>query len=126
MTDAGIRRLLICAAWLALIVIAITTVAPIYDRPTFGHARIERLVAFMALGAMFAWSYPNRLLFSVLIVSCGAFGLEALQLITPDRHARLLDAFVKLAGGWSGLGFGHLTMSFMRAGRLRLGSQGDG
>jgi hypothetical protein len=126
LTDAGIRKLLICAAWLSLIVIAITTVVPIYDRPSFGHASIERLIAFVVLGAMFAWSYPNRLLFSVLIVSCGAFGLEALQLITPDRHARLFDAFVKLAGGWSGLGLGHLAMFFMRAGRLRLGSQSDG
>jgi hypothetical protein len=43
-----------------------------------------------------------------------AFGLEALQLLTPDRHARLLDALVKAAGGVCGIGIGQLAQLALR------------
>jgi hypothetical protein len=42
-----------------------------------------------------------------------AFGLEALQLLTPDRHSRLLEALLKAAGGVCGIGvsqFGQLVL----------------
>jgi len=37
------------------------------------------------------------------LLLAGAISLELLQLLTPDRHARLIDATTKLAGGFIGL-----------------------
>ena len=42
----------------------------------------------------------------IAIVIVSAFTLDALQLLTPDRHGRMLAAFVKMAGGLGGTGAG--------------------
>jgi hypothetical protein len=36
-----------------------------------------------------------------------------LQLLTPDRHARLLDALVKAAGGVCGIGIAQLAQQLL-------------
>ncbi|CAN7492006.1 hypothetical protein LJR220_004470 [Bradyrhizobium sp. LjRoot220] len=41
--------------------------------------------------------------------------LETLQLLTPDRHGRLLDAAVKVAGGISGIGAGQLMIMLLKS-----------
>jgi hypothetical protein len=38
--------------------------------------------------------------------------LEAMQLLTPDRHGRLIDAAVKVAGGICGIGLGNWKTCF--------------
>ena len=48
----------------------------------------------------------------VALVVGTAAGLEALQLLTPDRHGRAADAFVKALGGISGISVGQ-TLSFL-------------
>jgi len=51
----------------------------------------------------------------IAIVIGSAFTLEALQLLTPDRHGRLLDALVKAAGGLSGIGVTRLGLPILEA-----------
>jgi hypothetical protein len=48
------------------------------------------------------WSIPTVLLVVTIVVGA-ALGLEALQLLTPDRHARAMEALVKSLGGISGI-----------------------
>lgn len=49
------NRIVILAAWLALIVIAIVTVGPIDLRPVSGAPpQFERAVAFLVVGYLFA------------------------------------------------------------------------
>jgi hypothetical protein len=38
-----------------------------------------------------------------------------LQLLTPDRHGRLLDAIEKLVGGAAGIAAGLAILAFKRA-----------
>ncbi len=107
-----IQRISIIAGWLALAFILYATLSPIDDRPVVANAHLEHFVAFGMVGLAFALAYPNRLLLVVAIVLASAFGLEALQLLTPDRHGRLIDALVKAAGGICGISVGQL-MSFV-------------
>jgi VanZ family protein len=44
-----------------------------------------------------------------------AFGLEAMQLLTPDRHGRLIDAVIKATGGVCGIGISQLGLLVLRA-----------
>lgn len=66
----------------------------------------------MALAFMLG--YPRRTVLIVLLVIFSAFTLEAMQLLTPDRHGRLLDAIVKAVGGLAGIGAGRLTLLVLR------------
>jgi hypothetical protein len=50
-----------------------------------------------------------------VIITGSALALEALHLLTPDRHGRLLDAAMKAAGGICGIGIGQLGTLFLRA-----------
>jgi hypothetical protein len=80
-----IQRISTIVGWLGLAFIVYVTLSPIEYRPV------------------------------VAIILGSAFGLEALQLLTPDRHARVIDALVKAAGGICGIGFGQLRQLFLRA-----------
>ena len=92
------------AGWVALALIAFVTLAPISDRPTIAPAHTEHFVAFFVLGLMFMLAYPNRIVLVLLIVVGSAVTLEAAQLLTPDRHGRLMDASVKIVGAFCGIG----------------------
>lgn len=109
------------AGWLALAFIAFITLSPIQDRLSFAHPQAERFAAFAVMALAFVLGYPRRTALIVLFVICSAFTLEAMQLLTPDRHGRLLDAVVKMAGGLAGIGAGRLMLLMLRnqLGRLR-------
>ena len=62
------------------------------------------------MGCAFVFAYPRRTPIIIAIVVGSAFGLEALQLLTPDRHSRTIDALVKAAGGLGGIGIGRLAL----------------
>jgi VanZ family protein len=109
-----IQRLSIIGGWLVLAFIVYATLSPIDDRPVVGGAQFEHLAAFALLGFMFALAYPGRLFLVAAIVLACAFGLEALQLLTPDRHGRLIDALVKAAGGICGIGLGQMALLLLR------------
>lgn len=112
------------AGWLALAFIAFVTLSPIQDRPSFFHPQTERFAAYAVMAMAFVLGYPRRTALIVLFVVFSSFTLEAMQLLTPDRHGRLLDAIVKVAGGFAGVGAGHLILLVLRSqfGRLRSGA----
>lgn len=109
-----IQRIAVIAAWLALAFIAFATLSPIGARPSVASPHLEHFAAFALTGLAFAVAYPNRILLVVVIVAGAALGLEALQLLTPDRHAQAADALVKSLGGISGICAGQLMYFLLR------------
>ena len=101
-----VQRVSTIAGWLALAFIVFATLSPIHDRPVIAGPQLEHFAAFAVVGLAFGLAYPRRIFLVATIIFISAFGLEALQLLTPDRHARLLDALVKAAGGVCGIGIG--------------------
>jgi hypothetical protein len=96
----------ICQAtgWLLLVAIIAVTVSPIRARPLSGFAPgIERTGAFLTMGLLFGLAYSRRWLLTLCVVTAGAFAIEALQFLTPDRHPALADALVKAGGGTIGM-----------------------
>jgi xanthine/uracil permease len=104
-----IQRISVIAGWLALAFIAFATLSPIADRPSVAVPHLEHFAAFALMGLAFALAYPNRVLLVVAGVIGAAIGLEMLQLLTPDRHGRAADAFVKALGGISGISVGQMA-----------------
>jgi len=109
---SAFHKISICAAWAALAFIAFATLSPIQDRPTLAGPLLEHFGAFAAMGCAFVFAYPRRTPIIIAIVVGSAFGLEALQLLTPDRHGRTIDALAKAAGGLGGIGIGRLSASW--------------
>lgn len=115
--DVLIRRVAFVMAWLVLAVIVFSTLSPIGLRPRLGiFVHVERFGAFAALGFLFAVVYPRRWLAVLVIVVCLAVGLEFVQTLVSDRHARWSDLGVKMAGG----AFGALFACFVLSQRSRL------
>ena len=109
-----IRRVSLIAAWLALAFIVFATLSPIDDRPVLAGPQFEHFAAFALMGFAFALGYRGRMLLIIAIIIGSAFTLEALQLLTPDRHGRLLDALVKAAGGMFGISIGYFIPVVLR------------
>ena len=109
-----IQRISIVAGWLALGFIAFATLSPIGARPSLAGAHLEHFASFALVGIAFALAYPSRVLLVVAIVVGAAVGLEALQLLTPDRHGRAADALVKTLGGISGISVGQMASFLLR------------
>lgn len=94
-------------AWALLLIIAFSTLVPIGLRPETGAPpNVERAAAYALFGLVFALAYPRRLWLAIGVIVVSAVGLELLQLVIESRHARLMDAVVKLAGGGLGLAIG--------------------
>jgi hypothetical protein len=99
-----LHRILTIAAWAALGLIVLVTIAPLEMRPgVTADPDIERFAAFAVVGLLFGLAYPNRLVIDASFVVIAAGVLEAIQLITRDRHGHFADAFVKAAGGAFGV-----------------------
>src|ERR1700759_1487597 len=109
-----IQRISIVAGWMALGVIAFATLSPIDARPSLASPHLEHFAAFALIGLAFALAYPNRVLLVFVIVVGAAFGLEALQLLTLDRHGRATDALIKALGGISGICVGQMASFLLR------------
>jgi VanZ family protein len=109
------QRVFTIAGWLAFAFIVYATLSPIDARPVLAGPQLEHFAAFALMGFAFALAYPDRVLLVAAMVLISAFGLEALQLLTPDRHGRLLDALVKAAGGICGIGIGQLAQLVLRS-----------
>ena len=109
-----IQRLSAITSWLTLAFVIFVTLSPVADRPSVGSPDLERFAAFALMGIAFALAYPNRVLLVVALVIGAAFGLEALQLLTPDRHGRAADALAKALGGISGISVGQMAYFLLR------------
>lgn len=117
-----IRWLFQILAWAVLLGIAAATLSPIGLRPHLPvGVNLERSLAFLLLGALFAVAYPKRIGLVLVLVFIAAFGLEYLQQLRPDRHARLADACYKALGGCLGVGLAyviHYALAWLRTRRL--------
>ena len=110
-----IQRVSSIAGWLALAFIVYATLSPIDDRPVLATPHFEHFAAFALVGFAFGLAYPRRLVLIASLVLISAFGLEAMQLLTPDRHGRLIDAVIKATGGVCGIGISQLGLLVLRA-----------
>jgi VanZ family protein len=108
------QKISLAVGWLTLAFVVFATLSPIADRPTIAGPHLEHFAAFALMGLAFGLAYPSRILFVVALVVGTAVGLEMLQLLTPDRHARAADAFVKTLGGISGISMGQLAWFVLR------------
>ncbi|MBN9436374.1 VanZ family protein [Bosea sp. (in: a-proteobacteria)] len=98
------RFLLRLLPWLLLGFIVFATLSSLEMRPRISHsAHFERFAAFWLLGFLFAAFHPRRIGTVLLFVAGVAVGLELVQLVSADRHARLGDLLVKIAGGVCGV-----------------------
>lgn len=91
-------------AWLLLAGLIFVTLSPINLRPISPlPTQLERAIAVMLVGFVFALAYPRRFVLVTAIVLGATALLEVLQLVTPSRHGGWADVAVKLLGGSIGL-----------------------
>ncbi len=104
-----LQKLTAVAAWACLGFIIYATLSSNSARPELTTTEpalvvfVERFGAYGLLGVLFGSAYPRRLTLVCLLVFSGAILLELLQLLIPDRDARVIDAVEKLAGGAAGI-----------------------
>ncbi len=89
-------------AWCCLAFIAFATLSPIGLRPHLASPHREYLAAFGALSLLFSLIYPSRPILVLALIICAAATLEALQMLTIDRHARAADFAFKTMGAVCG------------------------
>jgi VanZ family protein len=86
-------------AWLVLGGIVFVTISPINLRPhTVTTVDFDRALAYAVTGFIFVLGYPKQWKLIVLLLAVGAMAIEALQYISPSRHARFHDGLIKGIG----------------------------
>src|SRR5215813_11090743 len=112
------RPMTATAAWTSLAFIAYATLSPLDERPEFDtlFSHLDHYLAFAVAGGLFGLAYPRQTFFVCVLVLGSAVLLELLQLLTPDRHARVMDAVRKIIGGAIGIAFAYLAISLYRRG----------
>jgi VanZ family protein len=115
------RTVTATAAWTSLAFIAYATLSPLNERPEFdfdlfSFSHLDHYVAFAVAGSLFGLAYPRQTSFVCILVLGSAVLLELLQLLTPDRHARVIDAVRKVIGGAIGIAFARFAISLYRRG----------
>jgi VanZ family protein len=104
--ELSMRRCAALIGWAAVAVVIVATLSPIGARPHVAHIgpQMERFVAYLVAAAALATAYPARKGVILICIVAGAAGLELAQHFEASRHARKLDAIVKILGGLTGLG----------------------
>lgn len=111
----NLTLLLRILAWLLLLGLVFVTLSPIALRPvTPLPVQLERALALAVIGFVFALAYPRHIILVALVVLGSTVLLEALQVLAPSRHGRLVDVAVKLVGGTLGLAVGWAAMHLRR------------
>ena len=111
------RTVTATAAWTSLAFIAYATLSPLNERPEFDtdlFSHIDQYLGFAVAGSLFGLAYPRQMFFVCILVLGSAVLLELLQLLTPDRHARMIDAVRKIVGGANGIAFARVAISLYR------------
>jgi VanZ family protein len=115
------RSLVAMAAWTSLAVVAYATLSPLSERPEFGDhgvlllfSHFDQYIAYAVLGCLFGLAYPRQAFLVCILILGSAVLLEFAQLLTPDRHARILDAIRKIIGGAIGIAFAFFAISLCR------------
>ncbi|CAD5265748.1 conserved hypothetical protein [Bosea sp. 62] len=103
--ERSMRRWAALIGWGAVALVVFATLSPIGARPHLAHMgpQLERFIAYLVAAAALATAYPARKGTILLCIVAGAAGLEIAQHFEASRHARALDALVKIMGGVSGL-----------------------
>jgi VanZ family protein len=116
-----LHKLLAVAAWMALGLLVFVTISPLETRPIVTeNANIERFAAFAMVGLLFGLAYPRRLAIDASFVVIAAGVLETLQLLTPDRHGHIADAFIKAVGGAFGVAVASIALVMARRFKARV------
>ena len=116
-----LHKLISIAAWATLAFIIFATLSPAHLRPELTATEpalivaLERVGAFAVLGLLFSSGYPRRYGLVCGIVLGSAILLELLQILAPDRDARMVDAIEKITGGGAGIVAAQWLVSFMPA-----------
>ncbi|MGE7471213.1 VanZ family protein [Bosea sp. NPDC003192] len=112
--ELTVRRSAALIGWGAVALVIVATLSPIGARPHIAHLgpQIERFVAYLVAAAALAVAYPARKGVILLCIVAGAAGLELAQHFEASRHARALDAAVKVMGGVTGLAVAALCERF--------------
>jgi VanZ family protein len=103
-----VHKLAPMTARACLLFVASVTLSPVYLRPRLMEAEpaliviLEHVGAFAVIGFLFSVTYTRTALVCLLVLG-GAVILELLQLVVPDRDARVIDAVEKLIGGGVGI-----------------------
>jgi len=122
------RKSIAVASWACLLFIVYATLSSHSGRPGLTSAEseltifIERFGAYALLGCLFCLTFPHRVVLVCVIVFGSAVLLEFLQIFVPDRDARVVDALVKLAGGFVGISFAKAVQAFSETGRFAVRS----
>jgi VanZ family protein len=103
-----LHKLARMTAWSCLLFVASVTLSPVYLRPRWTETEpaliviLEHVGAFVVIGFLFSATYTRTTLVCVLVLGSAVI-LELLQLVVPDRDARVIDAVEKLIGGGVGI-----------------------
>jgi VanZ family protein len=104
-----LQKFIAITAWACLIFIIYATLSSAATRPELTESEpmlavfVERFGAYGLLGVLFRMAYPNRVRMVWALVLGSAVVFELLQILVPDRDARVIDAAEKLAGGAAGI-----------------------
>jgi hypothetical protein len=95
-------------AWGCLLFVTSVTLSPVYLRPRLIETEpaliviLEHVGAFAVIGFLFSVTYTRTTLVCLLVFGSAVI-LELLQLVVPDRDARVIDVLEKLIGGGVGI-----------------------
>jgi len=95
--------------------IAYATLSPLnegqefVDTGLFSH--LDHYLAFAIVSGLLSLAYPRQTFLVCILVFGSAVLLELAQMLTPDRHARVIDAARKVIGGTIGIAFARLAIS---------------
>jgi VanZ family protein len=93
-----IRKVLQASAWLLALAIVVLSVVPPLYRPVVGVSHgVEHLLIFLATGLAFGLGYPKRHEIAAIGLVTFAGAIEVAQLFTPGRHARMSDFVIDAA-----------------------------
>jgi len=113
-------RLVSIMAWICLLFIAWATLSPVTLRPRLLETDpaaiviVEHVGAFAVIGFLFSAAYSRTALIFLLVLGSAVI-LELLQLVVPDRDARIVDAIEKLIGGGAGIFAAKIICSYKLA-----------
>ena len=103
------------AAIMSMAFIAYATLSPLnegqefVDTGLFSH--LDHYLAFAIVSGLLSLAYPRQTFLVCILVFGSAVLLELAQMLTPDRHARVIDAARKIIGGTIGIAFARLAIS---------------
>jgi VanZ family protein len=112
------KKLAPMTAWACLLFVASATLSPIYLRPRLMETEtamivaLEHVGAFAVMGFLFSVTYTRTTLVCLVVLGSAVI-LELLQLVVPDRDARVVDVVEKLIGGGVGIIVAKIICSFI-------------